>query len=281
MFTVYIDDSGTDPNQQVAIGTALIVPAVRIIALEREWKTLTEREGFSDFHMSECVANNKDSCFANWGDDKKRRVISKVRQIGKKFGSQAISLAVYKADYDAVVTDELREFTGTFHYTWAIRNLIGFLDKWAKFKNVTLPFEYIYDWMDPKAQREAKAEIVTVMDQAEHLAIQAGKPGRYTGYSFKHRDETPGLQCNDALARTCYQFAQLAHLKLPLSPVAEECWDDYYNHPANEWLYAATMTRAQIEDWVLREKEQGLPDFDRFRAWYDERPKPKRKKKHP
>jgi len=278
MFTVHIDDSGTDPNQLVAIATALIVPATRIIALDKEWKTLTETEDFPDFHMSECVARNKDSHFANWTDEKKRRVISRVRQIGKKFGLQALSLAVYKADYDELVPDELREFAGRFHYTWGIRNMIGLLDKWAKFKNVTLPFEYIYDWMDPKAQREAKAEIVTVMDQAEHLAIQAGKPGRYTGYSFRHREEVPGLQCNDALAWTCYQYAQLAHLQIPLSGMAEECWNDYLNHPADEWLYAATMTRAQLEDWVRREQEQGLPDFDRFRDWYAQHPKPKRKK---
>jgi hypothetical protein len=277
MFTVHIDDSGTDPNQAVAIATALIVPASRIVALDREWRALIEKEDFPDFHMSVCVARNKKSHFADWDNDKQQRVISRVRQIGKKYGSRAFSLTVHKADYDAVVTDELREFAGTFHYTWAIRNMIGLLDGWAKLKNVTLPFEYIYDWMDPKAQREAKAEIVTVMDQAEHLAIQAGKPGRYTGYSFRHREEIPALQCNDALAWTCYQYAQLAHLKIPLSEMAEECWDDYSNHPADEWLYAATMTRAQLEDWVRREQEQGLPDFDRFRAWYAEHPKPRKK----
>jgi hypothetical protein len=278
MFTVHIDDSGTDPNQPVAIATALIVPAARIVSLDREWKALTEKEGFPDFHMSECVASNKDSHFAHWGDDKKRRVISRVRQIGKKFGSQAISLAVHKADYDEVVPDELREFSGRFHYTWAIRNMIGQLDKWAKFKNVTLPFEYIYDWMDPKAQREAKAEIDTVMAQAEHLAAQAGLAGRYTNYSFRRRQDIPALQCNDALAWTCYQYAQLAHLQTPLSDIAKDCWDDYFNHPGDEWLYAATMTRAQLEDWVRREQEQGLPDFDRFRDWYAQHPKPKRKK---
>lgn len=282
MFTVYIDDSGTDPNQPIAIATCLIVPAARIVALDGEWNRLTEREHFPEFHMSECVANNKDSCFSEWDDNKKRRVISRVRQIGKKFGSQVISLSVYKADYDAVVTDELREFAGAFHYTWAIRNMIGILDKWARSKNLSLPFEYIYDWMDPKAQREAKAEIDTVMAQAEHLAIQAGKPGRYTGYSFRHRQEIPGLQCNDALAWTCYQFSQLAHLKIPLSDIAEECWNDYFAHPTNDWLYATTMTRAQLEDWVRREKEQGLPDLDRFREWYAKHPKkaPRKKSKH-
>src|SRR5271155_4361077 len=37
MFRAYIDDSGTDPEQQVAIASMLIMPATRIPALDREW----------------------------------------------------------------------------------------------------------------------------------------------------------------------------------------------------------------------------------------------------
>lgn len=64
MFTVYIDDSGTSPDQHVAIATALVMPAARITALDKEWETLTRKEGFSDFHMSICVARNEKSQFA-------------------------------------------------------------------------------------------------------------------------------------------------------------------------------------------------------------------------
>jgi hypothetical protein len=52
MFTIYLDDSGTDPSQPVAIASALIIPAPRIIALEREWYKLRttayqERDGLT------------------------------------------------------------------------------------------------------------------------------------------------------------------------------------------------------------------------------------------
>jgi uncharacterized protein DUF3800 len=280
MFTVYIDDSGTSPDQQVAIATAAIIPAARITALDREWKTLCEKEEFPDFHTSVCVAHNKDTCFANWDEGKTNRVIARVREIGKKYFLNATSLSVYKSDYDELVTGELREFTGEYHYTWAIRNVIGLLDKWAAFHSVTLPLEYIYDWMDPKAQKQAKFEIDTVMQQAEHLAIQAGKAGKYVNYTFKRRQDVPALQCTDAIAWTCYQYSLLAHSQIELSPTAETCWNDFYSHRENHWLYAATMTRAQLEDWVRREQEQGLPDFDRFREWYAAHPKakPKRRK---
>ncbi|MGA8503197.1 MAG: hypothetical protein WB683_16705, partial [Candidatus Sulfotelmatobacter sp.] len=52
LFTNYVDDSGTDPNQRVAIASGWIVPAARIVALEREWDRLKEKEGFTDFHTS-------------------------------------------------------------------------------------------------------------------------------------------------------------------------------------------------------------------------------------
>jgi hypothetical protein len=281
MFTVYIDDSGTDPNQQVAIATAMIVPAARVAALDREWNILTTKEQFPDFHMSACLAHNAKTCFGGWDEIKTRRVVERVRQIGKKFGSQVFSLAVKKADYDELLSDEMKEFAGRYHYTWAIRNMIDLLNKWANVNGVALPFEYIYDWMDPKAQREAKAEIDTVMAQAEHLAIENGRPGRYTNYSFRRRQDVPALQCADAIAWTCYQYALLALSQNPLSQIAEACWDDYFNHTAKDWLYAAATTRAQLADWVKREQEHGQPDFERFRRWQDTNPKlaPKRRKK--
>ena len=91
-FTAYIDDAGTAPNQQVAIGTALIIPAARIIALENEWDALKRKECFKDFHMSEFSSPTppSDSEFRGWNSDKHDRVYWRVRQITKKYGVQAI-----------------------------------------------------------------------------------------------------------------------------------------------------------------------------------------------
>jgi hypothetical protein len=265
MFRVYIDDSGTDPNQQVAIASVLIVPAPRITALDKEWKTLTDKEGFTSFHMSECVARNEKSEFAGWSDEKQKRVISRVRQLGKKYGLKGISLAIEKSDYDELVLPHL-EYADKYHYTWAIRNMIDLVDKWGRFSNVTLPFEYVYDWMDPKTQREAKAEIETVMAQAEEQACAEGKSGRYANSSFRRRQDIPALQCTDALAWTCYRFALFAHLKIPLSKVAEDSFYDYNKHQSGTWLYAAGMTRENLKKWVEAEIKDGR-SRERFKKW--------------
>jgi hypothetical protein len=82
LFTVYLDDSGTSPSQHVAIASAFIMPAARILTLEKEWNRFKEKEGFSCLHMSEFVALNPKSEFANWAD-KQNRVANRLRQIVK------------------------------------------------------------------------------------------------------------------------------------------------------------------------------------------------------
>ena len=140
MFTAYIDDSGSDPNQHVANATALIIPAQRIIALDREWKALQEKEGFTDFHTSEFVARNPKSEFALWDDDKQNRVFLRVREIIKKYGAQVMSFTVHKADYDGVLPPDLRRYAGKYHYSWAIRHVMTHLAAWRISHRVALPF---------------------------------------------------------------------------------------------------------------------------------------------
>ena len=255
MFRVYIDDSGTDPNQQVAIASALIMPAGRIVALDKEWERLTKKEGFTDFHMSLCAARNEKSQFGGWDEVKQKRVISRVREIGKKFGVKALSLAVNKIDYDTIVLPKF-DFADKFHYTWAIRHVIDLIDKWA-LPRTKLPLEYVYDWMDSKTQPEAKAEIETVMEQAEEEAVEAGMAGRYTNYSFRRRKDIPALQCADALAWTCYRFALYAHIGTPPSQLALDCFADYSKHLNRQWLYAAGMSKEDLQDWAEKEQQDG------------------------
>ena len=50
------DDSGTDPNQTIAIGCALIIPAALIAELDHTWAGLLRDEFIPEFHTSECVA---------------------------------------------------------------------------------------------------------------------------------------------------------------------------------------------------------------------------------
>ncbi len=268
MLTVYIDDSGTDPNQKVAIATGLIVPARRITALEREWNGFKEQEQFKCFHTSPCLAGNEKEGFGNWDEVKKFRVLRRVRTIAKKYGIKAFSLAVNKADYEEVMPQEFLDLGGRFRYTWAIRNLLSLLDGWAVSRGVEASYEYVYHWMDPKAQRRSRQEIVTVMEQAEEGAKQRGLNRTYSNYSFCKDEEIPALQCVDAVGWACYQFSLKVFGKIPLLEIAAESFHDFVGFQSHddEWLIALSIERDKLRDWVERERADGK-GLERLREW--------------
>lgn len=264
-FTAYIDDSGTDPKQQAAIASALIIPAARIIPLQLEWDALKKKEGFTDFHMSEFSSPTppSKSQFVGWNKGKHTRVYRRVRQITKKYGLQAISFSVYKKDYDEIVPQDMRKDVGQFHYTWAIRNVIGAIDKWKPFHKVDSPLEYIFDWEEPGS--ECRKQIEEVMAQAEHIASNSGL---YSNFSFRKRHQFPGLQCVDTLGWISYQVALRAFCKKPLVPDARIGWEDFRRHRNPHWRVAGTIRRVDLERLVHDYRQNGVSRqfFEEWRA---------------
>jgi hypothetical protein len=241
MFTVYIDDSGSDPNQKIAIASALLVPARRIAALEGEWSTFLEKYHLEEFHTSEFVAGHRED---------KEKVCARVRQLARKYASRAFSYSVSKNDYDAVISKELRDVGGKYHYTWAVRHVITFLQRHAEITGLAEPYEYVFDSMGPKKKKNfARREIQTLMAQAEEV-----KPGHFEGhYDFKNRSDLPALQLADMLAWTCFQFASHHVAGKPLHPIAKEGFWEFERFRDKKWMTAMTQTRANLEDWVTRE----------------------------
>jgi len=267
MFTAYIDDSGSDPKQYVANATTLIIPATKIVALQREWDALREKEGFSEFHTSEFIAKNPKSDFANWNDVKHARVFRKVRNICKRYAVQAMSFTVYKSDYDEIVPKSLREDCGTFHYTWAIRQLLAHTAQWRSYHQVS-PLEYVFDWMGEKRKNPRRKEIEDVMDQAEEEAIANGRTGEYANWSFRYRKDIPGLQCVDVLAWCVYQYGLMAYCQRPMINKALIAWDDFTKCKGGKWGFDVTITRAALEKWVALELADGR-STKRFAEWKD------------
>jgi len=257
-FTVYLDDSGTSPSQKVANATALIVPASRILLMEQEWKNLKSKEQFKDFHTSIFVARNHKSEFANWSDEKQKRVFERVRQVTKKFGVKVWSFTLDKDDYDATIPSHSRQYAGTYHYTWAIRHVMTFLDAW-RIAHRAQPLTYLFDWAE--RNDPCRLEIEAVMDKAELKAREKyGIAGRYTKYNFEPRQDHAGLQCVDCLAWTCYQYGLLEFRKKPVHLFAEIAWNDFARYRngqgrPDDWFTALTLKKASLQRWV----ENDLP----------------------
>jgi hypothetical protein len=246
--------------------------------MEDEWSTLKAKEGFTDFHTSVFVARNPKVEFANWDDAKQERVFARVRQITKKYVAQVFCVAVNKIDYEQVVSDELRTFSGKYHYTWAMRFVLTLAQLWRMHGKIAEPYEFIFDWMERKDP--ARKEIDTVMEQAEEMAVlERGVHGDYKNYTFRDRKTLAGLQCADLIAWTNYQIALKAFRKTPLHPFAKIAWDDFARMPSRsipgihntvEWNFAITVERPQLQDWINKEVADGR-SLTRFREFEEKK----------
>ena len=285
-FTVYFDDSGTDPNQPVANASGLIIPAKRILALEGEWAALKKKEGFGDFHTSEFVARNRDSEFANWDDAKHKRVFRRVREITKKYGAQVFSFSVRKIDYNECVPREIRKYSGEYHYSFAIRQVSMFAQIWRSEKGISEPYEWLFDWMEKKDP--TRKEIERMFEEMEHLNRQhGGAQHEYTHLDFRTRASLAGLQCADLLAWTNYNFSlqQWKLLKRPLHPFAKLAWDDFAAKPKAsspaiakffkggatliDWNNVIVLTRAQLQEWA--KEKLGDSRLKLVKHWHEHR----------
>jgi hypothetical protein len=250
MFTAYIDDSGTAPEHKVAMATALVIPAKNTARFESDWKIFIEKWKISDFHTSECAAANERSEYAGWSEEKRKKFLSRVRQVIKRYGVRSYSLSVKKSDYEAVVPVECRTLFGQHYYTYAVHNLLSVLDSWACATGVEHPIEYVFDWMVENSPERREIE--------ESIArSEAARPGRFTHWSFRIRQQTPGLQCVDLIGWTCYRDALNTHGGPPLSPLQIECKRDLNNWKNGEWLTALGQTQQQI-----REAAEFLKEYD-------------------
>jgi hypothetical protein len=266
-FTAYIDDSGTAPDQKIVNCTALIVPAKRLLALEKEWKTFKIKEQFCDFHTSEFVARNDKSYFAKWEDEKHRRVFDRARAITKKYGVKVWSFSASKSEYEAAIPEELRRYTGKNHYTWTVHHVLTFLDAWRRYRK-TEPIQFVFDWIEERT--ECRKEIEEVMTYAERMAGDRGNPGLFTNYAFARRKDVAGLQCADIVAWTCYRYSVLAFLKTPLNQCASTAWADFVpsgtTAGTDDWLTALVLKKEALDDWVTRETTSGEL-IRRFQLW--------------
>jgi len=273
MFTVYIDDSGSEPNQAVVVGGVLIVPAIQIQPLEKAWESFKSECGFGDLHASECVALNQES-YPGWDADKVRTVFRRARRIIKRHTSKAFSFTIHKDDFDAAAPAIWKKVGGQNHYTWALRSLINLLVRWHDERTLQSPFEFVFDW----AEGKDKKEIEMVMAQFESLF-----PGQFSGhYSFRHRKDVPGLQCADLLAWNCFGMSRLKFRDVPMHAIAQESFSDFSNHLQRQWLDALTFEKEALREAIALDcaDVEGEKARQEWHRNYEEslRPKPVRKR---
>lgn len=206
--------------------------------------------------MAEFMANNQNSEFADTNlsnDEKKRSVLTRLTQIIRKHTMQGLGFAVNVREYNVAVPEPLRANTGKYHYTFALRLLIGLFEQYREMHDFAEPTEYIFDRM---TKGDAKAEIVKVFNEAENLEDELHKYGIYEGcLSFRDKYDVLPLQASDMTAWLINQKAQHETEGIPAkNQVVVECWNALVkdNH-----LYSGVVRERHLTRWI--EKERTTP----------------------
>jgi hypothetical protein len=256
MFTIYIDDSGTAPEQKIAVAAGIVIPAARIPKFESEWNKFLKQEQIPDgFHASECLARNQHSPFSDWDDKRVRRVFASVRQLTVRFFVKGFCIGIHKQDYDEVLTPELKSAVGDSHYTWALSSVIGHAEDLSKEKKT--PMTYVFDNAGKVLRRE-------VTDALEFM--EAMEPGRFSGnWIFGKRSAIPALQAVDLFAWTCFQQFRRVRFDTPISVIADETDLGYEEGRNGQWRIVQSLSREGIEKWVAENhsnpRTQEIIDF--------------------
>lgn len=217
-FTVHFDDSGTAPDQQIALAACYLGTVEQWREFNRNWADASEEEGFGTFHMAEFAAGEKQ--FKNWSIEKKKHVLDRLCNIITTRARCGFATAVAKSDYDEIVTGHFRRYCGGFHYTFAIRQTVGRVAMWRTRYSPKSSMRYVFDWMESglPARREIEylldAAVTTSEFQKKRIGVAVLK-----GYSFERKSSILPLQAADILAWTVYQKMQNRMSNRPL------CWE--------------------------------------------------------
>lgn len=268
MFTIYIDDSGTSPEQKVAIAAGIIIPRIQIARFDDEWSKFLEREYISNFHSSICLARNHKSEFANWDDQRVRKVFARVRQLTFKYSVKGFCIGIHKQDYEDVLPADMKAAVGRSYYTWAVSSVLGLAYDWAAKRSV--PIEYVFD----EENKNIKCEIEDALAFSEKIYGD-----HFLGhYSFRMRRDIPSLQAVDHFAWACYQGFRRSRTQHPLKPIATESIEAYLTAKGGRWREIQSLNREGLEKWVAEMRNnprtQEILEFKKKRK-ETRQPKPK------
>lgn len=204
MLAVYIDDSGTHPDSDIAVAAGFASEIGYWSAFESEWKAALSVAGILNegFHSSEFEAQQKPT-FSGWSNAKRDTLREALVKAITDHALVGVAAAVKKSDYDALVQGKLREKLGDHHYTFAVQACLYQLQGWMRYANYHEPMQYVFDRM---SNLKSKNEINLVFDDLYRHGIHNRfgiEPG---GYSFESRKAFIPLQAADIIAWESFTY---------------------------------------------------------------------------
>jgi hypothetical protein len=223
--TVYVDDSGTEPNQKIAAAAFCASTIDKWQEFLKAWKKIAGREGFElkHFHMTEFAAcrpchpcqqclygrkSAREHPWRRWSDEKRGSVLRRMAKAIVKYVEFGVGHCYTKADYDEHVRNSparqvANEPVGDEYVTFAVQRCGGSLAQWRSENSRRDRLTFVFDSSSPKERKEIADVFFAAANDREQIVNgveQWFSPE--DGVSYESRKITHQLLSADILAWT-------------------------------------------------------------------------------
>ncbi|MBZ5647542.1 MAG: hypothetical protein LAN37_09995 [Acidobacteriia bacterium] len=276
--TVYVDDSGTEPNARIVVAAFCVSPVRKWKQFEAAWIAAEDTYGFKEFHMTEfagcrrgawcrdCLSGKTDATqhpWRDWSNTKRHNLLTELLRIVCKYTQQGFGIAFTKEEIDGHVQNpRLQELApgafGRQHFTFAATTCGGELAKWRAKQAEFPPIKFVFDLCNEEQKLEiAKAFVAEnqvkprIADGVEHWFDVDGN-----GISFESRKKTRQLLSADMLAWVTAKIRAAA--LFPTTFRRRGGWGKEVSMVAFKFVDSGKLnigynTEASLRDWLDRE----------------------------
>jgi hypothetical protein len=198
MLTAYFDDSGTSPNEDVAVVAGYIGSKAQWDRFKVAWQLVLDEFGVNVMHRADL--ENFEGEFKGWSPTRRTWFVKKSQKIIKKPAHTYVPIgsAVIKADFDEIIPKRLKEHVGG-HYGWCVTEALVLANHWAQKAKHKEPIEWVFEAGTKGSVKvnEMFNRLYAIPDARDRLRIH--------GWSFRGKCILP-LQAADVAAYEVYKF---------------------------------------------------------------------------
>lgn len=202
MLAAYFDESYSHkPNPLVYTVAGYISTVQEWKRFQKEWTRELRRAGVDFFHMTTFEARMKNDdgkllgvgMYKDWNNEKRVEVIKRLHRTIHRRVMVGIAASVVVADYDEVITPELRPGFGDPH-EFAVIACLKHIRRWGQENGYSEPIAYVFE------SGSDRQKIVNSSFQHAYLDEEKRREYRIGSWAFADKRDLNPLQAADVLA---------------------------------------------------------------------------------
>lgn len=220
--TVYLDDSGTDPQSRVVVAAFCVSTLGKWRKFDAAWRAASAEYGFQHFHMTEFAGCRKnewcrdcrkgktteaDHPWREWSNTKRNKTLRELVRIICKYTEYGKAIALTKEEVQKyIINSPIRrtvpEIVGEREFTFAVQVCGGELALYRKQQATFPPLKFVFD-ICPQYQKDEIAKVFLRPNRGSPQLMDGVEQWfdvDTNGVSYESRKQTLPLLSADMLA---------------------------------------------------------------------------------